>query len=117
MLKENFVELNKALDKIRVEREQKRRRDDSAAKPENRIQLAKKFGPIPMVIRTKATLFAFYKDVAVKILQNRCAVVRGKMTSYREYLPMCKRVGSAFQEKKLERNPSTMFEFRTQEDH
>ena len=86
--RQNFIELNKACDKIYSGKEHRRRRFDLVAKKEDKyyivevktnkaqlnkwqreaLQLSKKFGFIPMLVRTKVTLIADYKDVIVKTL-------------------------------------------------
>ena len=88
LMKKNFIGLNKALDKIYSGKEHKRRRFDFLAKKEDKyyvvevktnkaqlnkweregLQLSKKFDFIPMLVRTKVTLIADYKDVIVKTL-------------------------------------------------
>lgn len=87
-MKKNFIELNKALSKIHSGSEHIRRRYDFVARKEEKyyvvevktnkgqlnrwqkegFQLSKRFGFIPMIVRTKIAVIADSKDVTAQIL-------------------------------------------------
>ena len=86
--KQDFIEMNKTLDQIYSGKEHKRRRFDFIAKKEDKyyvvevktnkailtkfqkedLQLSKKFGFIPILVRTKVKLIADYKNVTITTL-------------------------------------------------
>lgn len=83
IMKKNFVDMNRALDKVHFGKEHKRRRFDFIARRDNRyyvvevktnkakvtslqkeeLQICKRFGFVPMVVRTKVSIVARMEDV------------------------------------------------------